>query len=343
MRPLNALADTATVAGVDATWRELLRYARWAPSPHNIQSWKLRPLSETAAELVVDERRTLPVTDPLGRFVVVGLGVFVETLAVAAHAAGYELDVEPDRGPLRPGEVFARLGLRPAAVDDLSPELILARRTSRLPYDGRPVESDVLRELGAVAAASGQTFASSSDAEMVDWLLALNRDTLFYDLEDAPTRAEIGRWIRYTAAAAASRGDGFAPACLGFPGPILFLFFRLPWLAALPGLRGALHRLYFATMHGTRTIAWLTAPFSCTDDWLRAGRALARLWLTMTAHDVRLHPFGSIITNPRAHERLRERLTVAEGDAELWLIMRLGYSDEPPQSHRLKASDVLVS
>src|ERR687885_524344 len=104
-----AWADTSSEMTPQTNlWRDLLALARWSPSPHNVQSWKVRPRSETEAELLVDEARTLPVEDPRHRFVVVGLGVFIETLAVAAHAAGYELDVEHDSGPLRPGEVFAR-------------------------------------------------------------------------------------------------------------------------------------------------------------------------------------------------------------------------------------------
>src|ERR671932_29137 len=133
LRTMAAWADTSREMPTRTNlWRELLAYARWAPSPHNVQSWQVRALDEHRAELLVDERRTLPVEDPLGRFVVVGLGVFVETLAVAAHAQGYELDVDHDEGPLRPGGVFARLTLRPSSVEDLPPELIVERRTSRL-------------------------------------------------------------------------------------------------------------------------------------------------------------------------------------------------------------------
>jgi nitroreductase len=339
-----AWADTSSEMTPQTNlWRDLLALARWAPSPHNVQSWQLRPLADDRAELLVDERRTLPVEDPLGRFVVVGLGVFVETLAVAAHAQGYELDVDHDEGPLRPGGVFARLTLRPSSVEDLPPELIVARRTSRLRYDGRPVAPEVLLELEAIAAAYGHELGWSCDADFVDWVLALNRDTLFYDLEDAPTRAEIGSWMRYSPRVAAAARDGFAPECLGFPGAVLFVFFRLPWIARLPGLRGALRRLYGATTRGTRTVAWLKAPFSSVDDWFRAGRMLARLWLTLTEHGAQLHPFGSIITNGRAHARLRERLDVDERDGELWLIMRLGYSEQPPRSHRLEVEDLVVA
>src|SRR6266516_5984060 len=100
---LCAAEPGSVTSEIGVPWNELLSIARWAPSPHNIQSWRVRPLSATEAELHVDPARKLPVTDPGGRFVAVGLGVFVETVAVAAHALGFELDVEHDGSAPAPG------------------------------------------------------------------------------------------------------------------------------------------------------------------------------------------------------------------------------------------------
>ena len=70
---------------------------------------------------------------------------------------------------------------------------------------------------------------------------------------------------------------------------------------------------------------------------------LMRLWLTLEREGVQLHPFGSIITNARANARLRERIHVGDGETPPWLIVRLGYSAEPPRSHRLRADELLVA
>jgi hypothetical protein len=81
--------------------------------------------------------------------------------------------------------------------------------------------------------------------------------------------------------------DGFSPAALGFPGPLLRLFFHAHWLLELPGPRGLVHRLYRRTMRGSRTIGWLSGPFDEPHDWFQAGRMLLRLWLTITQHGSR--------------------------------------------------------
>jgi hypothetical protein len=328
-------------------WEALADVARWAPSPHNIQPWRLRALSEDEAELLCLPDRLLPDTDPTGRFTAVGLGIFVETLAIAARANGIDLVAEYDGRPLTPDAAeaipFARLRLVPVVEhEELAPELIRERRTSRLPYDGRPVPDAVLRELDGIGDAHGHRVRFSSDPELVRWVLELNREALFFDLTDQRARREVGGWLRFSRREAAEQRDGFSPAALGFPGWLLSVFFHARGVFDLPGLRAAVHRLYDRTMRGTRTVAWIQGPFEEPAHWVLAGRMLARLWLTLTKHGVQLHPFGSIITNEEANERLRRRIEHDPAAGTLWLIMRLGYSAEPPRSHRLETRELLV-
>lgn len=330
-----------------SAWNELLEVARWAPSAHNIQPWRLRPVSEDAAELLCAPDRLLSDTDPTGRFTMVGLGIFVETLAIAARSTGIDLEAEYVGLPLREGGTelipFARLRLVPAQGHErLEPALIRRRRTSRLPYDGRLVPDDVLRELDQVATDHGHQLGFSSDPELVRWALDLNRETLFFDLTDARARREVGSWLRFSRREAARTRDGFAPQTLGFPGWLLHLFFHARWFFDLPGIRAIVRGLYDRTMRGTKTVAWIQGPFEEPEQWIYAGRMLARLWLTLTRHGVQLHPFGSIITNEDANERLRRKIEHDPTAGTLWLVMRLGYSSEPPRSHRLETDELLV-
>jgi hypothetical protein len=329
-------------------WDALAEYARWTPSPHNVQPWQLRVRSETEADLLYVPARLLPAEDPLGRFLMVALGIFIENLAVAARARGF--DVEPEYAEVAALDseaaelaLFARLRLVPTpAREDFDPELIVARRTSRVAYDGRPVAPEMLAELADLCSAYGNTFFSSSDPALVSWVLALNRDTLFEDMTNAKTRREVGSWLRFSEREAGRKRDGFSPSCLGFPGWLLYVFFHYRGLFELPGLRQAVRRLYFRTMRGTSTIAWFAGPFDAPQDWTRSGRMLARLWLTLTREGLYLHPFGSTITNESAHEHLRARLGHNPAQGTLWFVMRVGASAEPPRSARLPRESILV-
>jgi nitroreductase len=328
------------------SWTDLLELARWAPSPHNIQPWRLRALANGDAELLCASDRLLPETDPTGRFSFVGLGVFVETLAIAARARGSDVEADFTCEPLAPGErdllPVGRLRLVPFDRDEpLDPALIVERRTSRIPYDGRSVPPVAIDELAAVADDSGHTLTCSSDRALVDFVLDLNRETLFFDMTDAGARREVGRWLRFDRASAERTRDGFSPEALAFPGWLLRAFFRAHAFD-VPLVRTVRDALYMRTMRGTRTVGWIQGPFEREADWLAAGRMLARLWLTMTKLGLHLHPFGSIITNPDANERVRERIPHDPSDGTLWLIMRLGSGEQPARSLRLEVDELLA-
>ena len=77
-------------------------------------------------------------------------------------------------------------------------------------------------------------------------------------------------------------------------------------------------------------------------DFTTATSTVAMLTAIPVAHGLYLQPFGSVITNPTSHGRLAERLEVPEGDRDLWLLLRLGYSAEPPRSPRRPLSEVLA-
>src|SRR5215211_6430725 len=145
----------------------------------------------------------------------------------------------------RPLSSLAFGSCRWPARDDFDPELIVARRTSRVAYDGRPVPAPVLAELAGICSAYGNKFVSSSDPALVPWVLALNRDTLFEDMTNAKTRREVGSWLRFSEREAGRKRDGFSPSCLGFPGWLLYAFFHYRGLFELPGVRQAVRRLYF--------------------------------------------------------------------------------------------------
>lgn len=340
------IADDPRVAA--APWLDLVEDARLAPSPHNTQPWRVVPRSPREADLYAPVDRLLPVEDPDGRFLTAGTGIFLETAAVAAAARGLRLDVEPLFPQLgaeasEPAHV-ARLALRDAAGSngEFPLELLERRRTSRLPYDGRPAPEGALGDLGAIARQFGHGATFSSDRELVRFVLDLNARTVFDDLTEDDRRLEIAHWTRRSDAEAARLGDGFSPTCLGFPPALIRLFFARHRLCESRLLRVLLERIYLRSMKGTATVGWIAGPWRTPPEWLNAGRMLMRFWLALTAHGLYLQPFGSVITNPRSHARLAERLSVDERDGDIWLLLRLGYSAEPPRSARRPAAEVVA-
>ena len=348
-RPPSREGDSVPIVrdGVGGLWRGIVDDARWAPSPHNTQPWLVRLISPEAAELYAPRERLLPVEDPEGRFETASLGVFLEALDVAAGGRGLRVEAEPLLPSLgtdadeRPLVARLRLGPRDSPARFAAP-LLQRRRTSRLPYDGRPVNEQALTELSAIAGEVGHQASFTSDPVLVDWVVSLNADTVFYDLDEDDRREEIGRWTHLSETAARAEGDGFSPRTLGFSAPIVRLFFHRHGIFRPRLIRALAKRLYLRSMRGTATVGWIAGPWNTPADCLASGRMLFRFWLALTAHGLYLQPFGSVITNPTSHARLAERLQVREGKREIWLLLRIGSGPEPPRSVRRPVAEVTL-
>ena len=333
----------------EGVWREGAAYARWAPSPHNVQPWKLRVVSATECELLYDPARLLPTTDPTSAFTMMGLAMFVEYLSIAVGSRGYAVHAAYAGKPLdytaKKPMHFARLTLVPAPNNEpFERSLLLERRTSRLPYDGSTVADDTMRALATISREHRQTMAWSSDEDMVRWVIDLNRFTLFRDLDDAPTRTELKRWIRTTDADARSKKDGLWSHCLRFPGWLLQAFFdqHEKWGR---GWRARMCRQDARSRDERDANGCLVVRANVGAGGLDsrrhvpgAGVAGARAPRHPDAGD----PFGSVITNPEAYAKLVARIGASQADGPLWLLVRVGKSDAPPHSYRVDTESIFL-
>jgi hypothetical protein len=334
-------------------WRKIAPYVQRCPSPHNTQPFRLRLVDDARAELVFLPRRGLPTADPLGRFTWLTAGIFVELCRIAAHGLGREMAVEWDHRPMyadgdtETPQVVAHLALsaRDQPVPDLDPQLILDRQVSRHPYDGSAVPRAVIAELQAEAERWGHRFETRSDREAIRWVVELNKQALFHDLDNAPLRNELTRWLRYDSREEDLMRDGLSARCLTFSPILLRSFFTHHRFWTMPIVRNMVGALYGATMKGIGTIGWLRGPYRDSADWVAAGRCMIRLWLMLTRHGIYWHPYGSVITSEDARANMIRYLDLPEeggGNDMVWLLLRLGRSRQPPRSHRLPLEEIIL-
>ena len=65
-------------------WHDILNVATLAPSPHNVQAWKFRIVSDFGLELFLDPARCLPDEDLTGAFMISSMGMMLEALSLVA-------------------------------------------------------------------------------------------------------------------------------------------------------------------------------------------------------------------------------------------------------------------
>ncbi len=329
-------------------WIELIDYARWSPSPHNVQPWKLKVISKTEADLFYDPQRLLINTDPTSCFTIVGMSMFIECLNIAARSAGYKVVAAHETEDrldysIKNLKLFAKLTLvknDQEAFPDR--QLIKLRKTSRLHYDGKLLAADVVNSLMSLAFGYGFNFNYSGDDELINYILKLNEETLFYDIDDAKSRIELSKLIRTTHKEAEEKKDGLWNKCMRFPGWLMHDFFFNHERFDSKWKRKILGSVYLKSMTGTANVCWITGNFKTRTDWVNAGTMFQRLWIEMTKHNVYLHPFGSVITNPAAHEKFKAKINHDDSKSDLWLLARMGYSHKPPRSFRLNTKDILL-
>ena len=60
---MNALLTPPRAMPSSGSWNELAELARLAPTPHNTQPFRIRPLNARVAQIVILRERMLPVAD----------------------------------------------------------------------------------------------------------------------------------------------------------------------------------------------------------------------------------------------------------------------------------------
>jgi hypothetical protein len=340
-------------AKAHSIWHQIGRHARTAPSPHNTQPFRLKILDRWNAEVLFLPRRGLFVADPLGRFTWLTAGIFVEVCRISAHALGHELHAEWDYSPMYPGgdfetpQVVARLSLRlrKGPLPDLNPVLLDRRQTSRLPYDGTACPSELIAELNGEAQRFGHVFETRTDAAAIRWVVELNKQALFHDLDNEDLRRELVGWLRFSEREEALTHDGLSARCLTFSGRLLRSFFFNHRFWTMPLVRDVVGLVYGSTMKGIGTIGWLRGRYVTIEDWTAAGTVMIRLWLMVTDRGYYWHPYGSVITSEEARRDMIRHMGIAdeEGGANMvWLLLRLGRSPTPPRSYRLPPEEIVL-
>ena len=321
-------------------WEKILQVALRTPSPHNTQPWRVKIRDELRATLFMEAARMLPDEDLTGHFLRCAMGLFLETLRHAAANAGFVLHAKlcevAAGAPLIP---FAELELEKGSLPSPFPdELLLSRRTSRLPSNGVPIEPAVTAELKALATESGQRYEQIDDPARIEPIIRENIRAVFHDLNVRAYHDEIARWFRYSDKEAQLKCDGLDYRCMGVRPIQLKLTRSLPQVMRWPLVRSLVGRAYRAQIGRVTHLGIIAGPFFDDAASVHAGASLLRFWLELARAHIYIHPFGNLVTNAEAAARVRE-LT---GIDNIWLVFRIGHTAAPPRSYRRSLEQVLI-
>ncbi|QBJ94620.1 hypothetical protein ERC79_00520 [Rhodococcus sp. ABRD24] len=249
-----------------------------APSLHNSQPW-LWTYARGALELYADRARSLAVTDPLGRQMLISCGAVLHHCVVAASGFGSDVTVERFPDPQDPMHLatlnFAPSRQTPDAVPDSRMAslrgAIADRRTDRRPFDAPESAGLAGLDAGLGLFASSLTLLGDDGAAR---LAEASRHSASVRRYDAAYRTELFWWTGHSlpdeGVPPSARPAGRAvPTGREFPSGTLKSDAPGPDRAALAVI---------STEADTRL------------DWLRSGEALSQVLLDATARGLRTCP-----------------------------------------------------
>ena len=309
-----------------------------APSLHNAQPWRLRVTTDTV-ELHADRGRHLPVADPDGRQLHLGLGaaLLALRLAVADLRGDARVELLPD--PDQP-DLAARLyivGHRdPTATESALLAAIASRRTVRTPFTAREIPVPLRVALGEHALAEGARLRWVETPGERHGVAALVTVAEHRQLADPAYRAELANW---TSSSTLAAGAGVPPTSYGVTAGAGH---AAPFpLRDFAGGREVVPPRPADAMEDHPVIAALCTDGDRPADWLTGGQALLRVLLAATTAGLASSQLNQPIEIPALRGQLRDELRL---DAWPQLLLRLGHpaGPLPPPTPRQPVTDILL-
>ncbi len=319
-----------TVTDLMRALADAARTAQRAPSVFNTQPWRWR-VGPRSMDLLRDRDRSLPVTDPAGRELMISCGAALHHARTALSADGRRIEVVRFPAAADP-ELVARINVLGRGTPDPAAVRLSAairrRRTDRRAFADTPVREVAVARLGAAARGEGCGLHRVR-LDQMPMLAVATAQAADAERAEPAYRAELAAWTNRPPGS----GDGVPPATAVRRAPRRvpirdFAGAGEPGLTPGPGDdRGAV----YAVLHG---------PDDTPAAWLRAGEALSAVLLTAVVEGIAAAPISDVLEVERPRRLVRGLLP----GGEPYLVLRFGIPAtrrEPPQAPRRPAGDVI--
>jgi nitroreductase len=299
---------------------KILELARFSPSSHNTQPWKVS-IIENKVVVGYEKQRHLRVGDPEMRELFLSLGCFIETVEQAARAYGYQMVCEYIGDGV---EGVARLSfIKKGSADTSLVGRIKRRRSDRRKFAVR-----------AIPAAEISRLKKFSRGQAVLTIFSENRDKkLLSDQTHKATLAAMGRndfreelsgWVRNNWT---KRPDGMPAYVQGIPGPVSLVAKTI--IKKNPKVAPAQAKKDAKGVLNSSAIALVSVDRQEHEAWLDAGRLMQRTWLEATRLGLSAAAFSAAMVDADTARTIKKELRLSGQPVAL---LRLGYGKNIPKA-----------
>ncbi len=313
-----------------------LSYAILAPNPHNRQPWMIDLSRSGSIYVYRDKHKDLPHTDPFDRQLTIGMGCFLELLAIAASARGYQANMRyfPDGEDGAVAHVTLEEGI---AADALFPH-ILARRSCKEPFTDKPLtpaQKQALSRFGAVI----------DEPQKIDRLRKISIDAFDVEYETPRTMKESADLMRFGKAEINASPDG-----IDLGGAMLEIL-QLTGQITRETVQDPQHTaykqgldMYHTMLAATQNYILLKTKENNRYAQIEAGRKWARINLTTTQMGLSLHPISQALQEyeeMKPHYDAIHQEFAPDGET-IQMLGRIGYGPQIAASPRWHLEKKLV-
>jgi hypothetical protein len=326
-----------------------------APSAHNTQAWKFKIISDTEAEIYIDETRLLPQTDPPTRQIHISGGCFLETIAIGTTLFNYETTVSLfPKGEYALIEIgqkpFASLKLTPQEKVNVHPlaDHIFNRQTSRLVYESELISDETKDKLIKESASGYSRLIIQNKQEEIKPYLDLFKEAMKIESFNLPTNEETRIMFRFNSDEIETKRDGLTFEGQGTNG-MAKVFAKMAvknneesWNKK-SNVDAGLEKFNNGVDSSKGLVYWITET-NTFQDWINVGRDITNFLLVLTKNDLYAHPLNQGIQEYKAMDEIRiklDSLMKITNQQKIQMIVRIGKSEKPFISYRRHLNDLI--
>jgi len=324
LQPEGREFETVPALGDEAS--AILYYASLAPSGHNAQPWVVKVTSQREWIIGGDPKRRLPAVDPQNRELLLSIGAFVENLAIAASAMGYEAEMEVI-GKTSADEDLVKIALKKGRQGNYPLKRLASRRTVKQGFRPDEIRSEDVKALSDPL--KGPLFYYPRGSDHAKCIQDAALETLRLQTYRDEAQKELAGWIRFSNEDARKYRDGLTTESMdikGFAG----------WYVRNFMDRGDVTKESFrkqgvdlAAKQVEQGGGWfiVTSQGASVSDLIETGRKFERMALMAGEKKIGIHPMTQCLEEKQGLEKI-----ASNHSAEVvpQFVLRVGYLDEYP-------------
>lgn len=267
-----------------------------APSADNMQPWEFKRNNNTI-EVHSVKKRFLP-TDVFFMFSWIGIGASIQNIVIKAEEKGLKSTVKYNN--LCTAETLAAtIEFKPDNTilkTDLA-KYIKLRNTNRNPFSTNPLSSDLIQKLSSNITKFAANIHWTTHPADFKQMALMDAKSSYIRLEHKPLHDELFNILLFSKKEIEEKRFGLTFHSLGVPSfavsfARLMQYWSITQIISKLGIGKMVAKQLSNKFKKTGAICLITSPQCSPQGYMQTGRAMEQLWLSATANNLSVQPYG---------------------------------------------------